>query len=99
MPIIANAINGLFYYMQGTPIQFASLDQLLWGLVATLQYYSLPVMALSIAGIGVALVASGDDIERKSRLKHWIFNILIGGLLVFGSSTIATVLKGFLGGN
>jgi hypothetical protein len=86
--------------MEGTaPIQFASLDKLLWGLVSTLQFYSLPVMALSIAGIGIALVASGDDIERKSRLKHWIFNILIGGLLVFGSTTIANVLKGFLGGN
>ena len=85
--------------MQGTPIQFAQLDQLLWGLVATLQFYSLPVMALSIAGIGIALVASGDDIDRKARLKHWIFNILIGGLLVFGSSTIATVLRGFLGGS
>jgi len=81
-----------------TPIQFASLTSLLWGLVSTIQFYSLPVMALSIAGIGVALVASGDDIERKSRLRHWIFNILIGGLLVFGSATIATILKTFLGG-
>lgn len=84
--------------MQGTPIQFAGLDALLWGVVATLVYYSLPVMALSIAGIGVALIMSGDDMDRKARLKSWIFNILIGGLLVFGSSTIATVLKGFLGG-
>lgn len=84
--------------MQGTPIQFPALDALLWGIVATLVYYSLPVMALSIAGIGVALIMSGDDMDRKARLKSWIFNILIGGLLVFGSSTIATVLKGFLGG-
>lgn len=84
--------------MQGTPIQFSGLDALLWGVVATLQYYSLPIMALSIAGIGVGLIASGDDIERKSRLRHWIFNILIGGLLIFSSATIATVLKGFLGG-
>lgn len=88
----------LFLYMQGTPIQFAGLDALLWGIVATLQYYSLPVMSLSVAGIGVALITSGDDIERKARLKHWVFNIMIGGLLVFGASTIANVLKGFLGG-
>lgn len=85
--------------MQGTPIQFANLDKLLWGLVATLQFYSLPVMALSIAAIGVALIASGDDTERKQKLKGWIFNILFGGLLVFGATTIATVLKGFLGGS
>jgi hypothetical protein len=56
-------------------------------------------MALSIAAIGIALVASGDDIDRKARLKHWIFNILIGGLLVFSASTIATILKGFLIGH
>lgn len=85
--------------MQGTPIQFPALDTLLWGVVATLQFYSLPLMALSVAGIGVALVMSGDDIERKSRLRGWIFNILIGGLLVFGSTAIATVLKTFLGGH
>lgn len=84
--------------MTGTPIQFAGLDQLLWGIVATLQYYSLPTMALSIAGIGVALMMSGDDIDRKARLKHWIFNILVGGLLVFGASTLANILKTFLGG-
>lgn len=85
--------------MQGTPIQFAELDKLLWGIVATMQYYSLPAMAISIAAIGVALVMSGDDVDRKSRLRHWIFNILFGGLLVFGASTIANVLKGFLGGH
>jgi hypothetical protein len=85
--------------MPGTAIQFASLTSLLWGLVATIQFYSLPVMALSIAGIGVALVASGDDTERKARLKHWIFNILIGGILVFGAVTIANLLKGFVGGS
>lgn len=85
-------------YSSAQPIQFANLDQLLWGVVKTLQWYSLPVMALSIAVLGIALVASGDDTERKSRLKGWIFNILIGGLLVFGASTLATVLKQFLGG-
>lgn len=84
---------------QGTPIQFAGLDSLLWGIVATLQWYSLPAMAISIAGIGIALIMSGDDIDRKSRLKQWIFNILAGGLLVFGAATIAGVLKGFLGGH
>lgn len=84
---------------QGTPMQFAGLDTLLWGVVATLQYYSLPAMAISIAVIGIGLVTSGDDVERKTRLKHWIFNILVGGLLVFGAATIAGVIKGFLGGH
>jgi len=55
-------------------------------------------MALSIAALGIALIASGDDTDRKSRLKGWIFNILIGGLLVFGSATIASILKQFVGG-
>ena len=82
--------------MPGSVIKFDSLDKLLWGIVATLQYYSLPVMAIAIAAIGIALIASGDDTERKSKLKTWIFNILIGGVLVFGAATIANVLKGFL---
>lgn len=97
--MLALAIHELFSYMEASPIQFQSLDLLLWGLVATIQFYSLPVMALSIAGIGVALVASGDDIDRKARLRHWIFNILIGGLLVFGSTALANTLRTFLGGN
>ncbi|MGH2613578.1 MAG: hypothetical protein ACRDFB_11100 [Rhabdochlamydiaceae bacterium] len=84
--------------MTGTPIQFAGLDSLLWGVVATLQYYTLPAMAISIGGVGLGLILSGDDVDRKSRLKHWIINILIGGLLIFGASAIATVLKGFFGG-
>lgn len=86
-------------YNSAQAIQFANLDQLLWGVVKTLQYYTLPVMALSIAVLGLMLVASGDDIERKSKLKGWIFNILIGGLLVFGAATLAGILQTFLGGS
>lgn len=85
-------------YNTAQPILFQSLDQLLWGVVKTLQYFSLPVMALSIAVLGLALIASGDDTERKSKLRGWIFNILIGGLLVFGAASLSTVLKQFLGG-
>ncbi len=92
---MATSIPG---YDSAQPIQFESLDALLWGIVKTLQYFSLPVMALSIAALGIALIASGDDTERKSRLKGWIFNILIGGLLVFGAATIASILKQFVGG-
>ncbi len=78
------------------PIQFTGLDNLLWGIVATVQFYSLPIMAISIATLGVLLIYSGDDTDRKSRLKSHIFNILLGGLLVFGATTIATILKTFL---
>ena len=85
-------------YDTAQPIMFANLDSLLWGIVKTLQYFSLPVMALSTAVLGIALIASGDDTDRKSRLKSWIFNILIGGLLVFGAATIASILKQFVGG-
>ena len=85
-------------YNSAQPIQLQGLDALLWGVFKTLQYFSLPVMALSIAALGIALIASGDDTERKSRLRGWIFNILIGGLLVFGAATIASILKQFVGG-
>lgn len=85
-------------YQNAQPIQFENLDNLLWGIVKTLQWYSLPVMAIAIATLGVFLVMSGDDIERKSRLKGWIMNILIGGLLVFGATSIAEIIKTFVGG-
>lgn len=91
-------VNQIPGYDAAQPIQFANLDSLLWGVVKTLQYFSLPVMALSIAILGIALIASGDDTDRKSRLKGWIFNILIGGLLVFGAASIASILKQFVGG-
>ena len=81
------------------PIIFPSLDALLWGVVATLQYYTLPIMALSVAILGVFLIASSDDTDRKAKLRSWIFNILIGGVLVFGASTLATILKAFFGGH
>ena len=93
-----NMANDITAYNNAQPIQFQSLDQLLWGVVKTLQYFSLPVMALSIAALGIALIASGDDTERKARLKGWIFNILIGGLLVFGAASLASILKQFVGG-
>lgn len=91
-------MNNIPAYTSAQPIQFQSLDQLLWGIVKTLQYFSLPVMALSIAVLGVALIYSGDDTDRKSKLRGWIFNILVGGLLVFGAVSIASILKQFLGG-
>ena len=43
-------------------------------------------------------VMSGDDTDRKSKLKGWIINILIGGLLVFGAATLAEIIKTFVGG-
>ncbi len=78
------------------PIQFSGLDNLLWGVVASVQFYTLPVMALAIATLGLLLIYSGDNTDRKSVLKGHIFNILVGGLLVFGATTIATVVKTFL---
>src|SRR3990167_7304750 len=82
-------------YNSAQPLQFANLDQLLCGIVKTLQYYSLPAMAIAIATLGVFLVMSGDDTDRKSKLKGWIVNILVGGLLVFGAATLAEIIKKF----
>ncbi len=90
--------NGIPGYDAAQPIQFTNLDSLLWGIVKTLQWYSLPVMAIAIATLGIFLVMSGDDTERKSTLRGWIINILIGGLLVFGAATLAGIIKQFVGG-
>jgi hypothetical protein len=90
--------NDISAYNAAQPLQFTSLDQLLWGIVKTLQWYSLPIMAIAIATLGVFLVMSGDDTDRKSRLKGWIMNILVGGLLIFGAATLANIIKQFVGG-
>jgi len=85
-------------YNSATPLQFNNLDQLLWGIVKTLQWYTLPVMAIAIATLGAFLITSGDDTDRKSRLKGWIINILIGSMIVFGAAVIANTVKTFVGG-
>jgi len=91
--------NDIPAYNTAQPLQFTNLDQLLWGIVKTLQWYSLPIMAIAIATLGVFLVMSGDDTDRKSRLKGWIVNIFIGGLLIFGAATLANIIKQFVGGS
>jgi hypothetical protein len=91
--------NDISAYNTAQPLQFTNLDQLLWGIVKTLQWYSLPIMAIAIATLGVFLVMSGDDTDRKSRLKGWIVNIFIGGLLIFGAATLASIIKQFVGGS
>ena len=91
--------NDIPAYNTAQPLQFTNLDQLLWGIVKTLQWYSLPIMAIAIATLGVFLIMSGDDTDRKSRLKGWIVNILIGGLLIFGAATLASIIKQFVGGS
>jgi hypothetical protein len=79
------------------PIPIAGLDTFLWGIVETLKAYTVPVSAISIAAIGMALTLSGDSVDRKSTLKNWITNILIGGFLVGSATTIALDLKGRFG--
>lgn len=41
--------NDISAYNAAQPLQFTNLDQLLWGIVKTLQWYSLPIMAIAIA--------------------------------------------------
>jgi hypothetical protein len=91
--------NDISAYNAAQPLQFTNLDQLLWGIVKTLQWYSLPIMAIAIATLGVFLIMSGDDTDRKSRLKGWIVNIFIGGLLIFGAAALAGIIKQFVGGS
>jgi len=81
------------YAKDGNAIQIGNLGQILWSIVATIQFYSLPVMAIAIAGIGLAMVFSGDDTAKKESLKDWIIKIVIGGILVFSASSLAKVIQ------
>jgi len=82
----------------GSAIQFGTIDNLLWSIIATIQSYTLPIMAITIALLGVKLVTSGEDTATKESIKGWITKILIGGVLIFGASTIASVIKSAVGG-
>jgi hypothetical protein len=82
----------------GSVITFSSLDNLLWSIVATIQYYTLPVMAIALVLLGIKLVASGDDTASKDTVKQWMIKILIGGVIIFGAATIAGLIKTAVGG-
>ena len=83
---------------EGSVISFPSLDNLLWSIVATIQYYTLPVMAIGLVLLGIKLVSSGDDTATKDLVKSWMVKILIGGILIFGASMIASLIKTAVGG-
>lgn len=80
----------------GKVIHIGSLDTLLWSIVATIQWYTLPLMAIALVFFGINLLMSGDDAHRKSEIKGWAFKIILGAFIIFGATTIAEVLKSFL---
>lgn len=80
----------------GKVIHIGSLDTLLWSIVATIQWYTLPLMAIALVFLGINLLMSGEDAHRKSEIKGWAFKIILGAFIIFGATTIAEVLKSFL---
>ena len=97
---IAQILTLHFAFAQSTGgkvIHIGSLDTLLWSIVSTIQWYTLPILAIALAFYGIRLVASGDDIQGKSDIKGMMFKILIGGFIVFSAATIAQVIKTTLG--
>lgn len=80
----------------GQVIKIGTLDNLLWSVVTTIQWYTLPVMAIALTFVGIRLVISSDETHTKSELKGWLIKILIGGFIVFGASTLANILKSTL---
>ncbi len=85
------------YANEGEAIEIGNLNKVLWDIVATIQFYSIPIVAISIAGIGLTIVFSGDDTAKKENLKEWIVKIVIGGILIFSSATIARIIKNSIG--
>lgn len=95
---LAGALSSTYIRAEGSVISFPSLDNLLWSIVATIQYYTLPVMAIGLVLLGIKLVSSGDDTATKDMVKSWMVKILIGGILIFGASMIANLIKTAVGG-
>ena len=82
----------------GQPIVFDSLDKLLWSIILTVQYYTLPIMAIALVLLGIKLLTSSDDTNTKETVKNWMIKILIGGIIIFGAATIASIIKSNVGG-
>ncbi len=82
----------------GEPIVFQNLDNLLQSTISTIKYYSLPVMAIILALLGVKLITSGDDTSSKDLVKNWMIKIMIGGALIFGASVLAGAITKAVGG-
>jgi len=81
-------------YDSAHAMKFDTFDTLLWTIIKTVQYYTLPVMAIAIVLLGVKLLTSGDDTSSKETVKNWMVKILIGGVIIFGAATIASLIKG-----
>jgi hypothetical protein len=77
----------------GNPIIFKSFEKLLWDIIVTIQYYTLPIMAIALVLLGIKLLTSGDDTSVKETVKSWIIKILIGGVIIFGAATFASIIK------
>ncbi len=77
-------------------IAFGNLDDLLNGIVGTVQHYTLPIMGIVLAFLGVKLVMSGDDTNSKTEIKSFMYRVLLGGFIIFGATTIAASLKAFI---
>jgi len=82
----------------GQTIVFDSLDKLLWSIILTIQYYTLPIMAIALVLLGIKLLTSSDDTNTKETVKGWMIKILIGGVIIFGAATIANLIKNNVGG-
>jgi hypothetical protein len=86
-------LPSLVHAAPGDPIVFQNLDNLLQSVISTIRYYSLPVMAIILALLGVKLIISGDDTSSKDLIKSWMIKILIGGAIIFGASVLAGAIK------
>lgn len=98
--LLISILASLFSPVQaeGEVIAFTNLDNLLWSIIKTIQYYTLPVMTIALVFLGIKLVSSGDDTATKDVVKSWMIKILIGGVIIFGAAVIAGLIKTAVGG-
>jgi len=81
----------------GGAIVFSTIDNLLKSITSSIQYYTLPIMVIILAFLGIKLITSGDDTSSKDLVKNWMIKILIGGSLIFGASILAGAIVNVLG--
>lgn len=76
----------------GQTIVFDSLDKLLRSIILSVQYYTLPIMAIALILLGIKLLTSIYNKRTVVLIKSWLIKIFIIGVIIFSTSTIVTLI-------
>lgn len=80
------------FAQEGQGFDTGNIEDILWKVVYTIQALAIPITGIALAAVGIGIMTSGEDEGRKSQLKSIGTKILIGGVLIFGATTLARLI-------